>query len=60
MTRLHYLNQHEEGIAADHSEMVKFSSPADGTYELLRSKMKKMGVYGLNVRTEPQGKQYCQ
>jgi hypothetical protein len=43
MTKLHYGNEHIEGIAANHSDMVKFSGPTDATYESVQFRLKGMG-----------------
>lgn len=55
MTSLHYLNEREEGIAKEHTEMAKFPNAQDDTYQSIRQRLKDMGTDGLNAQRARQG-----
>lgn len=55
MTRLHYGNEHSEGIQADHSGIVKYPNADDQAYESVKYKLISMRDYGLNRRAASRG-----
>ena len=55
MAALHYLNEREEGIPKEHTEMAKFSGPDDGMYQSIRNRLRDMGTDGLDVLKARQG-----
>ncbi|KAI9150045.1 SERAC1 protein [Paramyrothecium foliicola] len=50
MTKLHYLNEREEGIAKEHTKMAKFPHAQDDTYQSVAQRLKDMGADGLNAQ----------
>jgi hypothetical protein len=46
MANLHYGNEIFEGISADHSNMVKFPSATDDTYEAIVGRLQGMAADG--------------
>ena len=55
MAAMHYLNEREEPIAAGHTEMTKFPSAQDGTYQSVCQRLKDMGEDGLEALRARQG-----
>ncbi|KAL2844563.1 hypothetical protein BJY01DRAFT_214829 [Aspergillus pseudoustus] len=55
MAVLHYLNEREEPIAAEHADMTKFPSKQDDTFQSIRQRIEDMGNDGLDVLKARQG-----
>jgi hypothetical protein len=49
MAVLHYLNEREEPIAAEHAHMTKFRSEQDDTFQSIRQRIQDMGLDGLGA-----------
>jgi len=55
MAVLHYLNEREEPIAAEHTKMTRFPNSEDGTYQSICQRLMDMGKDGLDALRVRQG-----
>jgi hypothetical protein len=55
MAVLHYLNEREEPIAAEHADMTKFRNEQDDTFQSIRQRIQDMAHDGLDALEARQG-----